>query len=88
MSAANAAIQKKTYGSRTTALIISNEDMEDIMKIIKSLEESGWLVKGINKTIKNKTKEKKRRISSNAVRSTSCYYVRKCINMKRSNKSR
>ena len=42
MSAADAAIQKKIYGSgRTTALIISNEVMEDIVKIVKLLEESG-----------------------------------------------
>ena len=40
MSAADAAIQKKLYGSDTTALIISNEEMEDIMKIDKSLKES------------------------------------------------
>ena len=59
MSAADAAIQKKVYGSEITTLIISNEEMEDIMKIIKSLEESLLLVKGICETIKNKTKEKK-----------------------------
>ena len=46
MSAADAAIQKENYGSshplkvasRTVALIISNEEIKDIMKIIKSLE--------------------------------------------------
>ena len=36
----------------TTALIYSNEKMEDIMKIVKSLEESGLLVKGISETMK------------------------------------
>ena len=55
----DAAIQKKIYGSGTTALIISNEEMEDIMKIVKSLEESGLLIKGIGKTIKNEAKEQK-----------------------------
>ena len=44
---------------RTPALIISNEEMKDIMKIIKSLEESVLLIKGINETIKNEAKEKK-----------------------------
>ena len=34
------------------AIIISNEEIEDIMKIIKSLEESELLIKGINKTIR------------------------------------
>ena len=57
MSAADAAIQKKIYGSDTAALIVSNEEMEDIMKIVKSLEESGLLIKGISETTKNKAKE-------------------------------
>ena len=38
MSAEDAAIQNKIYGSGITALKISNEKMEDIMKIVKSLE--------------------------------------------------
>ena len=67
MSAAHAAIQKKTYGSGhpsdltscTTALIISNEEMENVMKIVKLLEESGLLIKGSNETIKNETNEQK-----------------------------
>ena len=48
---------KKIYGSGTTALIIWNEEMKDIMKIVKSLEESGLLIKGISETIKNEAKE-------------------------------
>ena len=58
-SAADAAIHKKMFGSETTALIISNEEVNDIMKIIKSLEESGLLIKGFSKTIKNEVKEQK-----------------------------
>ena len=50
---------KKNYGSGTTALIISNEEMEDIMKIVKSLEESVLLVKVISETTKNETKEQR-----------------------------
>ena len=46
-------------GTDTTALIISNEKMVDIMKIVKSLEEAGSLIKGISETIKNETKEQK-----------------------------
>ena len=57
MSPADAAIQKKIHVSGSTALIISNEEMEVIMKIVKSLEESGLLVKVISETIKNDTKE-------------------------------
>ena len=52
-SATDAAIQKNISGSETTALIISNEGMEDIMKIIKSHKESGLLIKGVTETIKN-----------------------------------
>ena len=59
MSAVDTAIQKKIYGSGTTALIISNEEMEDIMKIVKSPEESGLLVKGTSETTENETKEQK-----------------------------
>ena len=45
--------KKKKNGSGTTELIISNEEMEDIMKIYKSHEESGLLIQGIRETIKN-----------------------------------
>ena len=40
MSAADAAIQNTIYGSGTTALAISNKEIEDIRKIVKSLEKS------------------------------------------------
>ena len=39
------AIHKKMFGSSNETLIISNEEMNDIMKIIKFLEESGLLIK-------------------------------------------
>ena len=45
------------YGSGTT-LIISNKQVED-MKIVKCLEESGLLIKGVSKTIKNEAKKQK-----------------------------
>ena len=43
-----------------TTLIISNEEVHNIMKIIKSLEESSLSIKGVSKTIKNEAKEQKR----------------------------
>ena len=46
-------------GSRATTLIISNKEMNGIMKIVKSLEESGLLIKDASETIKNEAKEKK-----------------------------
>ena len=52
-SAINAGIQKKIHSSGTTALLISNEEMNDIMKIVQALNYSNILLKGIAKTIKN-----------------------------------
>ena len=42
-----------------TTFVISNEQMNDIMKIAQALEDSGILLKGVTKTIKNETKEHK-----------------------------
>ena len=50
---------KKILVSGTTALIIWNKKMEDIMKIVKSYEKSGLLMKGAKKTIENEEKNKK-----------------------------
>ena len=58
-SAIDAGIQKKTNGCGTTTLIISNEEMNDIMKVTQSLEDSNILLKGFTNTIKNETKEQK-----------------------------
>ena len=60
-SATDAAIHAAMFGSGITALIISNEVMNDIMKIVKSLEEYGLLIKGVSKIIKNKAKKTKGR---------------------------
>ena len=46
------------FWSGFTMLIISNKDMNDIMKIIKFLEESGLLIKGVSETTKNEAKQK------------------------------
>ena len=63
-AAMSGSIQKKIHGSGATKgagvkLIIEQEDMNDIMKIIKALENSGILLKGVSKTIKNETKEQR-----------------------------
>ena len=58
-STADAGIQKKILGSGTTRLIISNDEMEGIIKIIKYLEDSSLLLKGAGETIQNETKEQK-----------------------------
>ena len=59
MSAIDGSIQKKIHGSGTTKLMIENEDMNDIMKIIEALENSDILLKGVSKTIENETKEQR-----------------------------
>ena len=51
--------KKKIHGSGTTTLIISNEKMNDIMKIVQALGDCNVLRKGVTKTIKNETKEQK-----------------------------
>ena len=54
-----------------TTLIISNEEMKDIMKIVKSIEEPCLLIKGVSETIKNEPKITKRWISLQVV-----WYIR------------
>ena len=49
----------KILGSGTTTLIISNGEMEGIVRIFKSLEDSGLLLKRVSETIQNEAKEKK-----------------------------
>ena len=56
-SAIDAGIQLKIHGSGTTTLIISNKEMNDIMKIVQALDDSHILQRGVTKNIKNETKE-------------------------------
>ena len=67
-SAADAGIHKKILGSgrhsssashNTTALIISNKDMKDLIKIVKSLKDSGLLLKRVTESVQNEVKEQK-----------------------------
>ena len=59
-SATDAAINKTILGSGNhTTLIISNDDIQDLLKIVKSLEDSGILFDGITETVKNEVKEQK-----------------------------
>ena len=59
-SATDAAINKQILGSGNhTTLIISNDDMQDVSKLVKSLEDSGMLLDGITETVKNEVKEQK-----------------------------
>ena len=63
MSAIDGSIQKKIHGSGIK-LIIEEEDMQGIIKIIKELENSDILLKGVSKTIENEIKEQRGRFLS------------------------
>ena len=65
-SAADAGIHKEILGSghNTTTLITSNDEMEDITKIVKSLQDSGLSLKEVSETIQNKVKKRKERFLS------------------------
>ena len=58
-AAADARIHKEILGSGTTTLIISNDEMKDIIRIVKSFKDSGLLLKGVSETIQNDAKEQK-----------------------------
>ena len=55
-SAADAGIHKKILGSGNTTPIISNDEIKDIIKILKSLEDSGLLLKGVTEAVQNEVK--------------------------------
>ena len=57
--AVDAEIQKKVHGSGTTTLIISNKEMNYIIRIFQTLEDSDFLLEGAIETIKNEIKEQK-----------------------------
>ena len=58
-SAADARIHKKNTRIRKYTLITSNYETHDIIKIVKSLEDSGLLIKGVTETVQNEVKEQK-----------------------------
>ena len=59
-AAADAGIDKKILGSsNNTTLVISNKDIEDLIKIVKSLDYSGLLLKGVTESVQNEVKEQK-----------------------------
>ena len=67
-SAIDTEIQNKIHGLEKTTLIISNEEMIEIIKIIQALEDSNILLKRVTKTIRNETNETKRRIFKHVIR--------------------
>ena len=58
--------------------------MKDIIKIVKSLEDSGLLLEGVSETIQNEVKEQKGGFLSNVIRYTRCKFTRKYFGRERS----
>ena len=56
-SATDATVQKKYFQSGMTSLIVFHVELNDITKKVKSLEESGLMIKSVSETIKNVAKE-------------------------------
>ena len=52
-------MHKTFLGSGTTTLMILNDEMKDIIKVVKSLKDSDLLLEGVSKTIQNEAKEQK-----------------------------
>ena len=61
-STIDVAIQKKIYDLGMTILIFSNEEIDDMMRIIKSLEEFSLLIKSISEIVESEVKQQKRGI--------------------------
>ena len=78
---------KKILGSgHNTTLIVSSDEMEDILKIVKPLEDSGLLLKGVSETIKDETKEQRGGFLSMLLRTLGSSLLN--VNRQRSYKSR
>ena len=80
-SAADARIHKSILGSGRTT-IKANDEMEDIIKIVTSLEDSGLLLKRVSDTIQNEVKEQKGGFPSMLFRYIRYMFIRKYISRK------
>ena len=76
-------IKKKLGSGNNTTLIISNNDIEDFIKIVKSFEDSGLLLKGVTETVQNEIKEQKGEFLSMLLRTLGAF-IRKSFNWSRS----
>ena len=82
-STTDSAIQKNIFGSGMTTMIISNEEINDIMKIIKSLKQAGLLKKRVSNTDENKTKAQKDAILEMSLGTLSVTLLRSLLTSKR-----
>ena len=82
-STTDSAIQKNIFGSGMTTMIISNKEINDIMKIIKSLKQAGLLKKRVSNTDENKTKAQKDAILEMSLGTLSVTLLRSLLTSKR-----
>ena len=80
-SAADTGIHKQILGPghNNTTTIISNDELEDIIKIVKSLVDSGLLLEGVTETVQNEAKKQKGGFLR-VIRYIRCKFVRKSFN--------
>ena len=83
VSAADAGIHMKILGSGNNITIISNDEINDIIKIVKSLGDSGFLLKGVTETVQNEVKEQKQGIFSMFLGTLRVSFFRKPFNRMR-----
>ena len=77
-SAADAGVHKKISGSgKPTALIISNDEMKNIIEIVESLEDSGLFPEGVSETIQSEAKEQKGGFFLYVTWYVACKFIRK-----------
>ena len=83
-SATDAGIHEKILGSgNTTTLIISNDEMNDVIKIVNYLEDSGLLLKGVIGTVQNEVKEQNGKFLSKLFLNIKSKFIRKHFNKSR-----
>ena len=86
-AAVDARIHRKQRITTTTALIIPNDEMEDVIKIAKFLKYSGLLVKAVSETIQNKAKEQKEGFLSMLLGALVLSFIGKMLGVKRINRT-
>ena len=74
-------------GNNTTTLIISNDEMKDIIKIVKSVEDSGLLLKGVSEIVQNEAREQKGGFLSMLLRALSASLLGNILASKEINKA-
>ena len=87
LTTADAGIHKKVLGSGTTTLMLLNDEIKDIMKMAKSLEDSALLLKRVSESIQNEAKEQKGVFLSVLLRTLGASFLRNMLSGKGINRA-